>query len=226
MLRTHRILRLAVATVTAVAVAVLAGCSSQDDDMSGMRDMDRRSSSAPAVPSTSASSAPAVPSTSASPATGPRNQADVMFVRMMIPHHQQAIEMSDTILAKGDIDPQLTDLATQIKAAQGPEITTMSGWLAGWGENPSPSMRMGHRSGGGMGGMMSEADMEALQKATGKEATRLFLTGMIAHHEGAITMAEHEIANGQNPDVKQLSQDIIDSQRAEITTMNRLLDQL
>jgi uncharacterized protein (DUF305 family) len=212
MLRTPSTLRLAVATLTAVAVAGLAGCSTDNNNTSGMPGMDHGTSSASAAPSTSAS-----------PATGPHNQADVMFAQAMIPHHQQAIEMSDIILAKDDINPQVSDLATQIKAAQGPEIATMRGWLAGWGENSSPSMGMDHDTGGGM---MSRADMDALQKATGDEAARLFLTGMIAHHQGAITMAEHEIANGQNPDAQQLAQVIIDAQQAEITTLKTLLEQL
>lgn len=208
---THKTLRLAVATLTVAAVAGLAGCSN-DNDMSGMPGMDHGSSSASAAPSATAS-----------PASGPHNMDDVMFAQMMIPHHQQAIEMSDTLLAKDGIDPKVTDLARQIKAAQGPEIARMSGWLAGWGQNPSPSMAMDHGDGGGM---MSQADMDALKNATGTEAARLFLTGMITHHQGAITMAKDEVANGQNPEAKQLAQDIIDAQQAEITTMNQLLKQL
>lgn len=99
----------------------------------------------------------------------------------------------------------------------------MSGWLASWGEKASPAMPMDHDMGGGM---MSKADMDALEKATGDDAARLFLTGMIEHHKGAITMAQQEVADGQNPDATKLAQDIIDAQQAEIVTMNRLLDQL
>ena len=146
-----------------------------------------------------------------------------MFAQAMIPHHQQAVAMSDMILAKDGIDAKVTDLATQIKAAQAPEIAQMSGWLAGWGENPSPSMGMDHDMGGGM---MSQADMDALDQATGEDAARLFLTGMITHHKGAITMAQNEVANGQNPEAIALAQKIITDQQAEITTMNQLLEQL
>ena len=131
--------------------------------------------------------------------------------------------MSDMILAKDGIDAKVTDLATQIKAAQAPEIAQMSGWLAGWGENPSPSMGMDHDMGGGM---MSQADMDALDQATGKDAARLFLTGMITHHKGAIAMAQDEVANGQNPEAIALAQKIIADQQAEIDTMNQLLEQL
>jgi len=204
-----RTVRFAVAAVTVIAVTGLVGCSTNDTTtpMPGMSGMGHGSSTAPA----------------ASPASGPHNQVDVMFAQMMIPHHQQAIEMSDIILAKDGIKSEVTDLATQIKAAQGPEITTMTGWLAGWGQNPSPSMGMDHGMGGGL---MSQADMDALRDADGDDAARLFLTGMITHHQGAIAMAKQELANGQNPDAKQLAQNIIDAQQAEIATMNTLLQNL
>ena len=206
-------LRGSLAVAAALAVTGLTGCSS--NDMSTMPGMDHGSSGSP-----SAASSPAATGT---PAAGPHNDADVMFAQAMIPHHQQAVAMSDMILAKDGIDAKVTDLATQIKAAQAPEIAQMSGWLAGWGENPSPSMGMDHDMGGGM---MSQADMDALDQATGKDAARLFLTGMITHHKGAITMAQDEVANGQNPEAIALAQKIITDQQAEITTMNQLLTQL
>jgi uncharacterized protein (DUF305 family) len=206
-------LRGSLAIAAALAVTGLTGCSSNDP--STMPGMDHGSSGSP--------SAAGSPATSSTPAAGQHNDADVMFAQGMIPHHQQAVAMSDMILAKDGIDAKVTDLATQIKAAQAPEIAQMSGWLAGWGENPSPSMGMDHDMGGGM---MSQADMDALDQATGKEAARLFLTGMITHHKGAITMARDEVTNGQNPEAIALAQKIITDQQAEITTMNQLLQQL
>ena len=140
---------------------------------------------------------------------------------MMIPHHNQAIEMSNMLLAKDGIDPKVTALAQKIKAAQGPEVAQMSGWLAGWGSNPSPSS-MGDM--GGMGdGLMNQADMDALNTATGDQAAQLFLTGMIKHHQGAVAMAQTELDSGQNAEAKKLAQDIITAQKAEITEMNQLL---
>ena len=68
------------------------------------------------------------------------NQADVMFAQHMIPHHQQAIEMSDMVLAKQGIDPRVVDLANKIKAAQGPEIQQMQSWLNQWGVPTMPGM--------------------------------------------------------------------------------------
>ncbi|MDN5764075.1 MAG: DUF305 domain-containing protein [Microlunatus sp.] len=206
-------LRTTLAVAAALAVTGLAGCS--NNDMSNMPGMNHGSSGNPTTSSS--------PAASATTAAGPHNDADVMFAQAMIPHHQQAVAMSDMILAKDGIDAEVTDLATQIKAAQAPEIAQMSGWLAGWGENPSPSMGMDHDMGGGM---MSQADMDALDQASGKDATRLFLTGMVTHHKGAITMAQEEVANGENPEAIALAKKIIADQQAEIDTMNQLLEQL
>jgi uncharacterized protein (DUF305 family) len=201
----------------AAALTALAGCT---NDMSEMSGMDHGSSSPPSPTARSTSGTTAA---SGAPAAGPHNNADVMFAQMMIPQHQQAIQMSDIILVKDGINSGVSELAQQIKDAQAPEIAEMSGWLAGWGQNPSPSMGMHQDMGGGT---MTHAEMEELQKATGNDAARLFLTGMIKHHQGAITMAEAELADGQNPAAKQLAQDIITAQEAEITTMNELLTQL
>ena len=206
-------LRGTLAVAAALVLTGLTGCST--NNMSTMPGMSPGSSGSPSTANS--------PNASATPAAGPHNDADVMFAKMMIPHHQQAVAMSDMILAKDGIDAKVTDLAAQIKAAQAPEIAQMSGWLAGWDENPSPSMGMDHDMGGGM---MSQADMDALDKATGVDAARLFLTGMIKHHQGAITMAQHAINNGQNPAVIALAKKVVADQQAEITTMNQLLTQL
>ncbi len=199
--------------VLAITLALGAcGSSSSDHDMGSMS-----SPSTSSVPSSSAASS------SAAPASAPHNDADIAFASMMIPHHNQAIEMSDMLLAKSGIDSKVTALAQKIKAAQGPEVAQMSGWLAGWGQNPSPS------SMGGMEGMdhgdgtMTQADMDALNSASGDRAAQLFLTGMIKHHQGAVTMAQTELDAGQNPEAKELAQNIITAQKAEITEMNQLL---
>src|SRR5258708_17145798 len=106
-------------------------------------------------------SATAAPGTTA--AAEAHNDADVTFAQAMLPRHTQAIEMSDTLLAKQGIDPRVTDLANQIKAAQGPQIQQMQGWLTQWGTAPMPPIS-GH---GDMSGMMSEQDMTALKDAQG-----------------------------------------------------------
>jgi uncharacterized protein (DUF305 family) len=149
--------------------------------------------------------------------------ADQMFVVMMIPHHEQAVEMSDVVLAKEGLDPRVAELAERIKAAQGPEIELMEGWLDDWGipHDSDASGGMDHGD-----GMMSEADMTALREADGSEASSLFLEQMIVHHEGAVEMAQAALADGQNPDVAALAKRVIEDQTAEIAEMQELLTTL
>ena len=197
-------------------------------------------------PSTNTTSAAASASPGDASGDAAHNDADVMFTRGMIPHHQQAIEMSNMLLGKQGIDPEVSSLAEEIKNAQGPEIERMQGWLQEWGMSSAPggSGMPGHDmpghqmpGGGDMGdmgdmpgmsggghGMMSEADMAALQNAQGEEATRLFLTQMIEHHQGAIMMAQQEIDNGQFPAAVEMAGNIVSSQQAEIDTMQDMLD--
>ncbi|GAA2962997.1 DUF305 domain-containing protein [Microbacterium schleiferi] len=188
----------ATAAITLTALLALAGCAGTTGS-GGMPNMPGMGSSA-----------------SASPAADVNN-ADMQFTMMMIPHHEQAVEMADMILAKDGIDERVITLAEQIKAAQGPEIELMESWLDDWG---TP---MGDMDGMDHGGMMSDTDMQALQDATGAEASRLFLEQMIVHHEGAIDMAQTEVENGQNADVIALAEAIIASQTTEITTMEEIL---
>ena len=147
------------------------------------------------------------------------NDADVMFAQMMIPHHEQAIEMSDVVLAKDGTNPEVTTLATQVKGAQAPELEQLGQWLDGWGAERT-SEHTGHA---GMSGMMSEEDMQALEAAAPPESDRLFLEQMIAHHQGAVEMAQTEIESGQDTGAVEMAQTIVDTQQAEIATMEDLL---
>ena len=155
---------------------------------------------------------------------GDQNAADIMFVEMMIPHHEQAIEMSEMILAKEGVDPEVVALAEQIRAAQDPEIDQMEQWLDDWG---LPSMSgmdgMDHGGSGGMDGMMSDEQMAELESADGATGATLFLELMIEHHVGAVEMAEDVIDDGRDADVSTLAEEIIVSQSAEIATMRELL---
>jgi len=208
--------------VTMIAAAVgVSACGGSDGDTGagatgGGHDMSTMSGS----PS---------PSASGSPAAGPHNEADVMFATGMIPHHGQAIEMADMALGTAT-DPGVKNLAQQIKAAQNPEIAQMSGWLAGWGKpvpsTSSPGMEGHNMSDMESGGMMSEADMVRLGKATGAEFDRLWLTMMVEHHRGAVAMSQAELRAGQNPEAQQLAQAIIDGQTQEIATMTGMLKTL
>ncbi|WP_243233670.1 DUF305 domain-containing protein [Microbacterium sp. CIAB417] len=198
----------ATVALTLAAALTLAGCAGGSGSES-MPGMDHGNSSAP--------------SSSSSAATADFNDADVMFAQMMIPHHEQAVEMSDMILDKEGIDPGVLTLASDIKTAQQPEIDQLQEWLNEWGADSDTGSMDGMDHGGGM---MSDDDMAALEAATGSEASRLFLEQMTMHHEGAITMAQDEVDNGQNPDAIAMAQTIIDTQTAEIATMQELLAQL
>ncbi|RXZ39708.1 DUF305 domain-containing protein [Agromyces binzhouensis] len=146
--------------------------------------------------------------------------ADVMFAQMMIPHHEQAVEMSEELLAKDGIDDSVRDLAEQIMAAQQPEIDLMRGWLDAWGAEELDDM-------GGMDhgdGMMSDDDLAILEEATGEEASRLFLQQMIVHHEGAVRMAQTEIAQGEHPDAVELAEAVVIAQTEEIAGMQAMLE--
>ncbi|MCM6763308.1 DUF305 domain-containing protein [Rathayibacter sp. ZW T2_19] len=176
--------------------------------MSGMEGMGDSSSS---------SSASASPSSTAAAAADFDDQ-DVMFAQMMKPHHEQAVEMADMILAKDGISTDVTGLATQIKEAQGPEISQLEEWITAWSAEDSMS-GMDHS----MDGMMSDEDMSALENATGPEAEKLFLEQMMMHHEGAVEMAQTEVDEGQNTDAIEMANTIVQTQTEEIATMQDLL---
>ncbi|MDQ0745463.1 uncharacterized protein (DUF305 family) [Clavibacter sp. B3I6] len=143
--------------------------------------------------------------------------ADETFVQMMRPHHEQAVEMSESLLATTGIRPEVTALATEIADAQVPEIAQLSAWADQWGIEEMPGMD--HR----MDGMMSDADMQELDMAEGPDAERLFLTRMIEHHTGAIEMAQAEIEDGRNPDAIEMAEGIVATQEDEISRMRVLL---
>ena len=198
---------LSVISATFVAGALIAACSSSDSSHSTMTTM-----AAVTIP-----------------ATANFNATDVGFAQGMIPHHAQAVEMADMAIATST-NADVLSLAKQIKAAQNPEIETMTGWLQGWGQAvPSTTSMAGgghdmtNMSGMMMDGMMSDADMKRLESSTGTAFDRLWIELMIQHHEGAVRMSQDEIAEGKNPDTKDLAQAIITSQQSEITKMNALL---
>lgn len=173
------------------------------------------------------SSMPGMHSTASAPAGDAFNDADVMFAQMMIPHHRQAVEMA-TLAETRAADAQVKRLAGQIKAAQDPEIATMTGWLTGWGRPTTAPGGMNHGNmsnpgTGSMPGMMSDADLATLKAASGKDFDRQFCALMIAHHQGAIEMAKQERSDGANADAKALAGRIVTGQQGEIDTMNTII---
>ena len=169
-------------------------------------------------------------SQSASSSSSKHNDADVSFAQDMIPHHAQAVVMATMAQARAS-DPKVKALAVDIKAAQGPEIEQMSGWLKVWGEKvPATDSASGDMSGHDMGsmdgdtpGMMSSGQMSRLGMASGAMFDRMWLRMMIQHHEGAVEMAGTEQRDGQSPDAVALAKKIEAAQTAEISQMQEML---
>ena len=181
-----------------VAALTVAGCGNSDSSSSA-------SSSASASSASSASSANF-------------NNADVTFAQSMIPHHEQAVEMAKMAKMHASTT-EVKQLADKIEGAQGPEISTMTGWLQDWGKDvPSGSM-----NGMAMTGMMSDAEMKKLDGASGPAFDQMFLTMMVSHHTGAIEMAKTEQKDGKNGDAVALAKKIEADQTAQIAVMKKLL---
>jgi uncharacterized protein (DUF305 family) len=218
--------RVALAGVALTAVLGLAACGSTEH---GSPSHDEPAAAGTTTAGTTTAGTTTAGATAAgTPTRGAAafGDADVMFAQMMIPHHRQAVEMAELAETRA-AHPEVKRLAAAIKAAQAPEIATMTGWLTGWGR-PVPSPAPGHGHGmpemdHEMPGMMSEAAMTKLAGARGVDFDRQFLTMMIAHHEGAIAMAREELAAGTNPAAKALAQQIATSQQGEIDQMRKIL---
>ncbi len=202
---------LALATTGFALAVALTACGSTDesgtDGMGGMNDSGSNSSSDSSTAET----------------------VDVVFAQLMIPHHEQAVEMADLAL-KYATTTQVKELATQIKDAQDPEIEQMTQWLQDWGaptSMPSADGDMGDMDMGGMGaaGMMSEEAMMNLTESRGTEFDQMWLQMMIDHHEGAITMAQQVLDTTSNAEVRALANDVVQSQQGEVDTMQQLLAQ-
>ena len=144
--------------------------------------------------------------------------ADVMFLQMMIPHHQQAIDISNIAL-KTSKDAELLALAGTIIKAQTAEILQMKSWL----NKAGATAEMGHSM--GMGGMLDETDLSALSAATGKTFDTLWLKGMIGHHDGAIHMTTM-IKDASNADIKAFGENVVKDQSAQIVQMQAMLKRI
>lgn len=217
---------LAVCAGAALMVGI-AGCSTSDESST----------------STSSTPHPSAAQSASSEATT-HNADDVTFNQKMIPHHQQAIAMADLVPSRTE-NSAVRELATQIKNAQQPEIDQMTQRLASWGVSTTQnsdgstdhgsmdhgsmdhgSMSQGATDHGSMEmGMMSEQQMTDLENARGAAFDRLWLQGMISHHQGAIEMADTELAKGIDPASRTMAEQIKKTQQAEIDRMRSLLGQ-
>ncbi|CCK26815.1 lipoprotein [Streptomyces davaonensis JCM 4913] len=203
---------LAAAGLVTVGALFLAACG--DDDMDAMEHGSSASKSAEAEAGTETGA-------------GGFNDADVAFAQMMIPHHEQALEMAE--LADGRAaDAEVKDLAGKIEKAQDPEIRTMKGWLKEWNQPVAAESMPGmdHGSGHGGDGMMSDTDMTELKALKGTAFDKAFAEMMIEHHNGAISMAEDERKNGESADAKKMAEAIVEGQSAEVEQLQDIVDRL
>jgi uncharacterized protein (DUF305 family) len=192
----------------------------------------------PATPVVVQPGAPGQPSRTLPPSTKgqltPQSRADVEFMQGMIMHHAQAIEMTALITSHTE-NKDLQSLGARISRSQLDEIKFMKRWLAARGQPTSMAMAMlsmpamdlqGHTM-ALMPGMLTPEQMEALRKAKGAGFDRLFLTGMIQHHHGALTMVKElfdTAGAGQDAELFDFATDADNSQRAEIKIMQSMLE--
>jgi uncharacterized protein (DUF305 family) len=196
----------------------------------------RAEQTAPAAPVVVQPGAPGKPSKTLPPSTKgtlpPRSQADVEFMQGMIMHHSQAIEMT-ALIGSHTENKELRSLGARISSSQSGEIRFMRRWLAARGESLSmaapgmPGMDMSRQPMALMPGMLTAEQMEALRKAKGAEFDHLFLTGMIQHHDGALTMVKDlfdTAGAGQDAEIFNFATDADNTQRAEIRIMQSMLE--
>jgi uncharacterized protein (DUF305 family) len=188
--------RTAVLTV-AVAVA-MAGCSSGtvDDPAGGQR------GSLPAATSPT-----------------PDRAGDIAFAQAMIPHHVQAIAMADLALRRTDASAAVKALATDIGSVRDPQIRTMEGWLASWGAPTTSDGPASHD----LQGMLTEPEVRRLRAATGHDFDRMWLTMMIEHDEGAVTIAQQVLASTRTAEVRTLASAIVSVQQTESAQLRTAL---
>ncbi|MET3808408.1 uncharacterized protein (DUF305 family) [Nakamurella sp. UYEF19] len=229
------------ALIAAAALSVvLAACGTTSTTAASAANTSASSTAAPATSSTAAATSTSGSVAMQPGADGPFKAADVTFAQQMLIHHQGAVAMADLAPTRAS-STKVKALAAQIKAEQTPEIQQMTGWLAVWAPHPAMSGMssspdaMGGMAGMGsdtgsasasMPGMMTDAQMGQLTAATGAQFDKLFLQLMIVHHQGALTMAKTEKADGGNTAALALADSIMSSQSAEITTMQDLLKAL
>ena len=149
------------------------------------------------------------------------NAADVAFAANMLPHHQQGVFLAAMVPAH-TLNPDLRVVAAHIAADQQAEIQTLNLLLAQWHEHPDHGFGAGHPA-MGMAGMVDQNTIDRLQSLDGAAFDTLWATSMISHHQGAVTMAQAEIAHGQSVDAMHTATLIIEAQQREIATMTHLI---
>ncbi|MFF5184365.1 DUF305 domain-containing protein [Streptomyces sp. NPDC000345] len=204
--------RASLTTAAALLVIALAGCDSGTKDTSGAAS--GPSVIAPGKPGEANRTLSAQDAAEQRAEDDTPNAADVSYARMMIQHHAQALEMTELAPERAE-SADLKRLALRISSAQGPEIEAMRGWLKTYGKAETGETH-DHTA---MPGMATAAQLKKLRAAHGEAFDTLFLTLMITHHQGAITMATDVKAQGNNLRIEEMADDVVAQQTSEITRM-------
>ncbi len=233
--------RLTMATVAGTgAIALLTGCGGASgtttagagaaapasSDMKGM-DMPSKPADSDYGTTDESTSAPTdddmdgMDMSSSKPAAG-FNDGDVMFVQMMLPHHQEALQMAKWAQSNAS-NAEVKDLAMKIQMQGQPQLGKLNGWLAAWDKQPLADDDSMMTS---MPGMMSSAEMAKMKKMKGSAFDRMFARTMITHHQGALKVTQDEITKGGNSKVKSMAKTIQTSLRTELSQMKQLLPTL
>ncbi|MFZ3572387.1 DUF305 domain-containing protein [Streptomyces sp. BH097] len=210
-------MKVTVAALVAMSALALTGCDSGEPggaDRANSRASDGPSVIAPGKPGDAAETLSAKDAKQRGTDDTP-NSADVQYAQMMIPHHEQALKMTELAPKQAESE-QVKGLAERITAAQGPEIEVMRGWLKKYHRAASPE---GHQAHDTMPGMATAAQLKKLRAAKGKAFDELFLKLMITHHQGAVTMATEVKSGGNNVQVEEMADDVIAQQTTEIERM-------
>ena len=157
------------------------------------------------------------------------NSADVDYMTMMIPHHQQAVELSDLLLVKPGVWERGRRYAEFVRAAQAREVETMRRWLDAWGaaaHGPHADAVSTCDHSGPMPGMLTDDQVAAVRTAAAAAAQLLYLRLMIPHHDGALDMAYDEIAAGSNAYAISVAKHVVQDQLGEIAAMESMIAEL
>jgi uncharacterized protein (DUF305 family) len=218
-----RVRIVAVAVASALVATLAGGCSGGDDEQAGPKTT-VLVPGRPGEPNRTEVRGPAP--------SRPPTADEIRFMQMMIPHHRQALEMS-ALAPQRASSAQVKTFAERINLAQKGEIALMESWLkqnakavsavpsGGHGGHGSPSVAAsGHA---GMPGMATPQQMAQLKAAKGEAFDRLFLTLMINHHQGALTMSKQALGRGEDAVAQELMRDVLGGQQGEIIRMRDLL---
>ncbi|MFI5711002.1 DUF305 domain-containing protein [Kribbella sp. NPDC051620] len=150
---------------------------------------------------------------------------DVRFLSDMMIHHTQALQMAEWAGTTAS-NERVKALADRIRVGQEPEIASMRQLLTAAGQTPPDLEHVQHQDHSKMPGMATQAELTTLQQARGKAFDELFLTLMIKHHQGAVTMSSEQLENGSNIRVSEMAQEVSVTQTMEISTMKALQKEL